>query len=101
MMSSSGTTEGTVRSAGLVAGLSLLLMAVLALFAQFAVLEGLVSEGDAEKTAQDILSSDSLFRFGVVSLVVAAVLDVVVAWALLVFFRPVHEGLATLAAYLR
>ncbi|WP_353963766.1 DUF4386 domain-containing protein [Streptomyces sp. NBC_00237] len=101
MMNLSGTTERTVRSAGMVAGLSLLLVALLALFAQFLVLEGLVSEGDAEKTVQDLLDSDSLFRFGVASLVLAAALDVVVAWALLVFFRPVHEGLATLAAYLR
>jgi hypothetical protein len=29
------------------------------------------------------------------------ILDIVVAWALLKFFEPVHKGLATLAAWLR
>jgi hypothetical protein len=33
--------------------------------------------------------------------VAVVILDVVVAWALLKFFEPVHKGLATLAAWLR
>ncbi|MEI5097728.1 DUF4386 domain-containing protein [Streptomyces sp. PmtG] len=90
-----------VRRAGTVAGAGLLLMAMLALFAQFGVLERLVSEGDATKTARDVLDSETLFQFGVVCLALVAVLDVVVAWALLVFFRPVHEGVALLAALFR
>jgi Domain of unknown function (DUF4386) len=34
-------------------------------------------------------------------MVVVVILDVIVAWALLTFFEPVHKGLTTLAAWLR
>ncbi len=95
------TTNQTLRRAGLVAGIGLLLMAVLAGFANFGVIEGLVAQGDAARTAQNIIASEGLFRFGVVSLILVAILDVVVAWALKTFFKPVHKGLSALAAWFR
>jgi hypothetical protein len=95
------TASQTTRQASLVAGIGILLLAVLAGFANFGVVEGLVTEGDAARTARDILASEGLFRFGMVSLALVAVLDVIVAWALLVVFRPVHKGISTLAAWFR
>jgi hypothetical protein len=65
------------------------------------VVEGLVSEGDAARTAADISGSRGLFAAGVCALYVAALLDVVVAWALLRCFEPVDGPTARLAAYLR
>lgn len=94
-------TDRATRTAGLVAGIGILALAVLSGFANFAVVESLVTEGDATRTARDILASEQLFRIGVLCLVLAAVLDIVVAWALMVFFRPVHENLSTLTAWLR
>ena len=90
-----------MRRAALVAGFGLLVMAVLAPAANFAVIQRLVTQGGAARTARDILASAGLFRVGILALFVVAVLDVVVAWALLRFFEPVHKGLATLAAWLR
>ncbi|MCA2227512.1 DUF4386 domain-containing protein [Nonomuraea aurantiaca] len=100
-MTTPTTAHQPIRRAALVAGIALLALAILAGLANFGVVENLVTEGDAEKTAQHIRDSQELFRFGVVGLLLAAILDVVVAWALLVVFKPVHEGIATLAAWLR
>lgn len=60
----------------------------------------LVTQGDAARTAKDIMDSESVFRFGV-SLYFAAVLDVVVAWALFRVFAPVSRGISMLAAWFR
>jgi hypothetical protein len=84
-----------------VAGLALLALAVLASAANFAAVQRLVTPGDAARTADDIIASAGTFRLGTAALVVVALLDVVVAWALRLFFAPVNAHLATLAAWLR
>jgi Domain of unknown function (DUF4386) len=94
------TTQALGRSA-LVAGVGILALAVLAAVATIGAIDGLVTKGDATRTAKDILASEGLFRLGIVALVVVVILDIVVAWALLTFFGPVHKRLATLAAWLR
>ncbi|GAA5051338.1 hypothetical protein HNP84_006479 [Thermocatellispora tengchongensis] len=100
-MTTTETPHRPIHGAALVAGLALLGMAVLAGLANFGVVENLVTAGDAEQTARDIRASEGLFRLGVAGLLLVAILDVVAAWALMVFFRPAHEGLATLTAWLR
>jgi hypothetical protein len=90
-----------VRRSALVAGVAILVLAVLSGVATFGATQGLVTRGDATRTAQDILASQGLFRLGISALVVAVALDIVVAWALRTFLAPVHQGLATLAAWLR
>jgi Domain of unknown function (DUF4386) len=94
-------TKQGMRPSALVAGLGLLVMAVLAPAANFGAIQRLVTQGDAARTARDILASQGAFRLGIAGLLVVAILDVVVAGALLRFFAPVHKGLATLAACLR
>jgi hypothetical protein len=90
-----------IRAAGLIAGAGILGMAVLAPFGALFAVGGLVTEGDAARTAADIVASAGLFRLGVASLFVVIVLDVVVAWALRRVFAPVSSGLSTLAAWFR
>jgi hypothetical protein len=92
---------GPVRRAGLVGGVALTLLAALAGFGNLVAVQGLVTPGDAVATAEDILASEGVFRLGVASLYLAALLDVVVAWALLRVFRPVDRELSRLAAWLR
>jgi Domain of unknown function (DUF4386) len=94
-------TKSSRHIAALIAGASILLLAALAAFANIAVLQGLVTEGDAAKTAKDILASDGTFRVGITSLYAVVALDVLVAWALMGVFRPVHAGLSRLAAWFR
>ena len=60
----------SIRTASIVAGIALLLLAVLAAFANFVVVEGLVTPGDAVQTARDIAASEGLFGWGVASLFV-------------------------------
>jgi hypothetical protein len=94
-------TVWSPRRASLIAGIALLLMAVLAGFAKFAALDRLVTPGDAARTANDVLASDGLFRSAIAALILTAILDVVVAVALLVLFRPVNPSVATMAAAFR
>lgn len=89
------------RTAARVAGAGLLAMAVLALFADFYVLERLVVVGDAATTVANIGDNEGLFRLGTAGFLIVAILDVVVALALYVFLKPVSERLAMLAAALR
>lgn len=91
----------SLRRAGLIAGVALLTLAALAGYATIGIIGALVTNGDAAKTAHDILASHALFRIGVGSLVLGAVLDVIIAWALQIFFKPVHKNISTLAAIFR
>lgn len=90
-----------MRTPALVAGTGMLLMAVLAGWANFAVVEALVADGEPTRTARMILSSEGTFRLGIICLFAVAALDVVVAWALQAFFAPAHRAVATAAAWLR
>jgi len=63
--------------------------------------DGLVTPGDAARTATDIMTSEGLFRLGIVSLFVVVALDVVVACALCRVFGPVSTGISLLAPWFR
>jgi hypothetical protein len=94
-------TTRSLRTASLIAGLALALMAVLAVFGNFVAIQSLVTPGDAAKTAIDISNSEALFRWGIASLIVMAMLDVVVAGALLRLFEPVNRSVSITAAWFR
>lgn len=91
----------TRRRGALVAGVGLLAMAVLGGAANFGAIEPLVAEGDAGLTASQVLASEGLFRAATAGMFVMALLDVLVAWGLFTFFRPVDEAVSALAAWLR
>ena len=101
MRTITAAAHGSMRRTGLIAGLGLLLMAVLAGLATFGVLERVVTEGDASRTTGDILDAFGRFRLAILALFGVAVLDVIVAWALWVFFDRVHHAVAVLAACCR
>jgi len=89
------------RKVALIAGLGLLVMALLAPFALFGVLENLVVPTDAAATVENITASEGLFRIGIAAFLIVIMLDVVVAWALYVLLSPVNPTLALLTAWLR
>ena len=91
----------SLRTAALIGGLGLLLMAILAPIAQFGVLQGVIVDGDAAATAANIAESEGMFRVAIACFLLVAVLDVVVALALYVVFRPVNAFLSGLTAMLR
>jgi hypothetical protein len=91
----------TTRRAALVAGLGLLAVALLAGLGNFAAVRPAIAAGDAARTAAAIAGTAGAFRLGILGLLVAAALDVLVAWALRTLFAPVAADLATLAAWFR
>lgn len=76
-------------------------MAATAVFANFIVLEGMITPGDAVATAAEITKRESTFRLGVLAWLVIAVLDVLLTWALYLVFRPVSVAISILAAAFR
>jgi hypothetical protein len=84
-----------------VAGLGLLVMAVLAPLAHFGVLQTLVVPGDAAATVANVTASEGPFRFAIAALLIVTFLDILVAWALYVLLKPVNANLAMLVGWLR
>ena len=91
----------SIRTASLIAGVGLLVMSALAGFGYRVAIAGLVTQGDAARTAKDIMGSESLFRFGILSLFLVVALDVVVARALRHVFITVDKRISALAAWFR
>ena len=95
------TSETSPRRAARIAGVGYLVLFVLGIFANFIVREGLIEPGDAATTAANIVGSEGLFRLGLVSFLVIFVVDLVIAWALYIFFRNVNKDLSQLTAWFR
>ena len=91
----------SIRKASTTAGVGLLAMSVLSAFGYLVAVKGLVVPGNAARTAKNLAGHEGMFRFGILSLYLVAVLDVVVAWALYRVFEPVSNALSKLAACLR
>ncbi len=87
----------SLRQAAVFAGLGYLIVFIFG-FANIRR-EKLTVRGDAATTASNIVASESRFRAGTASWIVVLVADVVVAWALYIFLKPVSEGLSLLTAW--
>lgn len=97
----SGLVEKTPLFYARVVGFGLLLMAILAIFANFFVFERMIVAGDAAATIANITADELLFRFGILSFVLVLILDVIVAWALYILLKRVNRNMAMLAALFR
>jgi hypothetical protein len=95
------TVDISRRAVALIAGIGLLIMAVLAPLAHFGVLPNLIVPADAAATVENIIASEGLFRVAIAALLVVTFLDIMVAWALYVLLRPVNATLALLVGWLR
>jgi hypothetical protein len=95
------TTGTSQRTAALVTGISLMLMMVLAMFATFFVLDGLIEPGNAAVTAENLVNNEVLVRLGIFSLVIVIILDIIVAWSLTIFLQPINWSLSLLGGWLR
>jgi hypothetical protein len=95
------TVDISRRAVALIAGIGLLVMAVLAPLAHFGVLPNLIVPADAAATVENIIASEGLFRVAIAALLIVTLLDIMVAWALYVLLRPVNATLALLVGWLR
>ena len=87
--------------AALVAGVGYLLVFILGFFANDFALANIIMEGDASTAANNIRASELLFRKITGIWLFLMTVDVVIAWALYVFFKPVSKNLALLTAWFR
>lgn len=96
-----GNGKITQRQAALIAGIGLVLMTVLAIFANFGVFSRLNVSGDAATTLSNLIASEGLFRVAIVTFLGIVVLDVIVAWGLYYFLKPQHAEFSLLATAFR
>ncbi len=96
----SSTSTAPRTAAGWAAG-GYLALFVLGVFANFLALSPVLQAGDAAGAAAALQESETSFRLGAMAFLGIFVIDVVVAWALWVLFRPVHRDLSLLAAWFR
>ena len=93
--------HGSLRSAALLAGWALLAMTVAAVVGNDLSIRSLVVVDDAEATLRNLVESETLFRIGVLAWLVILIADLVAAFGLYLFMRPVDDRLALLMAWSR
>ena len=86
--------------AGLVAGISLIVMAVAAGFSYGFVQNQLVSES-AEVTMQNLIENKSLFLAGLAGWIVIFITDLIVSGALYIFFKTTSERISLITSFVR
>jgi hypothetical protein len=91
----------TNRKSALIAGITLLFMAVAAIFTFGIIHNMLVVPGNQEATTANLTLNGGLFRTEVSGWYFILVCDVVVAWALYIFFKNENKKLSLLTATLR
>lgn len=89
------------RRAAFSSGIALVLMALVAFFAQGYVYQSLVIENDPMTTYQNLMSHPTLFRFGIIGWGIIVGLDLIVAYGLYRVFKPLHVTFALLIGALR
>lgn len=94
-------TDLSRRQAAWIAGMALLVMAVVAPVAQFGVLDSLIVPDDATTTVANIVASPGMFQMAGIAFVVVALLDVVVAWTLHTVLREANRTGSLATAWLR
>ena len=84
-----------------IAGLAYLAIFILAIGANFGVLEGLRVPGDPAATLTNIQAGETAFRFAIAALFAVLFADLIVAWALHVLFQPLAPRLTGLTMLFR
>lgn len=95
------TIDESQRKAARVVGITYLVAAAFANFAEIYVPSKLIVYGNAAETARNIMASQRLFRIGTACDLLTFMTDVVLIAALYVVLKPVNRGLALLAAFWR
>jgi hypothetical protein len=83
------------------AGAGYLVIFITGFFANFFVLEGLVVEGNAQATSENILANLMQFRWGIFAFLIMVVIDVLMAGPLYILLKSVNKNLSLLSAWLR
>lgn len=95
------TDEISIRKAALIAGLGVLLMALTVPIVEFYIFPKIIDYKNPVQTSQNIVAHTQLFSTAVFIHFLTVLCDVVVAWALYIFFKPTNNNLSLLAAWFR
>lgn len=93
--------EPSQRTAAKVVGFLYLFQMATAIFGQSLVRDQLIVDGDATKTAANIIGAERLFRLSIAGDLVTYTGVIVLIWAFYVLVRPVNKNLALLAVLFR
>ena len=94
-------TEISLSKAALIAGTSLFVMVLTMPFAEFSIFPKLIDYGNATITAENIINNKHLFSVAIFLILLTLIADVVAAWALYIFLKPVNKSLSLLTAWFR
>jgi hypothetical protein len=92
------TADASQRTGAIAAGIGLLITLIGVAFVELTT-NSLIVPGDAGTTARNIMASEELFRAGILGWALMILGDMVRAWGLYVFFKPVNKSLALLSAW--
>ncbi len=93
--------EISLSKAALIAGISLFVMILTTPFAEFSIFPKLIDYDNATKTAENIINNKHLFSVAIFLILLTLIADVVAAWALYIFLKPVNKSLSLLTAWFR
>ena len=89
------------RKAAIVSGVAILIMTLAAVIATDLTIGKLIVIDNAAVTTDNIKASEMLFRFGVLNWLIVFICDVLAAWGLYIFLKPVNKDLSLLMAWFR
>lgn len=89
------------QKAGLISGIGILIMVLTVPVAEFVIFPKIIDYQNAENTFNNIVENRGLFTLGIFLHLITLICDVVVAWSLYLFLRPVNKDLSLLTAFFR
>jgi Domain of unknown function (DUF4386) len=95
------SSQISLKSAALIAGLSLLIMVIFAPYAEMYVFPKLIARFQPTETAKNIIENKSLFISGIFAYLITLIGDLVLTWALYILLKPVSKNLSLLTAWFR
>lgn len=91
----------SLRKAAIISGVAILIMTVAAVSATDLTIGSLIVKDNAAVTTNNIITSHIIFRVGVFSWLITLICDVLAAWGLYIFLKPVNKDLSLLMAWFR
>lgn len=84
-----------------ITGIGYLIIFATGFFSNFFVLENIIVWDDVEKTVQNLIGNEMLFRFGIFGFVVMVIADLLLAWTLYYLLLKVDKSISLLASLFR
>jgi hypothetical protein len=101
LMTMKPQTHVSLKAAALISGLCLLLMVIAAPIAEMHAYPKLIVRGNVADTIMNLSANRGLFNLTVFCYLLTFVLDIIVAWSLYVYLKPINPELSLLTALFR